>query len=99
MHMHRDDRGGAYETDNIVITYEPARSLGWATTYPEQQPLGYTYTFLLEPSGDDRTVVTHVYDWSGVTDPALLQLFPRVNRAELAATLERLASAASGNVG
>ncbi len=82
MHMHRDDRGGAYETDNIVNTYEPERVLGWATTYPDQEPLGYRYTYLLEPDGDDRTIVTQVYDWSGVTDARLLQLFPRVTAAD-----------------
>ena len=91
MRMHRADRGGAYETDNIVTTYQPNRALGWATTYPDQEPLGYTYTFLLDRVSDDRTMVTHVYDWSGVSDPDLLQLFPRVTAAELAATLDRLA--------
>lgn len=93
MRMHREDRGGAYETDNIVTTYRPDRALGWATTYPGQEPLGYTHTYLLEPDGDGRAVVTQVYDWSGVTDPDLLHLFPRVSSAELAATLDRLAEA------
>jgi hypothetical protein len=93
MRMHREDRGGAYETDNIVTTYQPDRALGWATTFPGQEPLGYTHTYLLEPYGDGRTVVTQVYDWSGVTDSDLLHLFPRVSSAELAATLDRLAEA------
>ena len=93
MHMHRGDRGGDYETDNIVTTYEPTRALGWATTYPDQEPLGYTYGFLLDQDGEGRTTVTHVYDWSGVTDSELLRLFPRVTATELSATLDRLADA------
>ncbi len=93
MAMYREDRGGDYETDNVVTTYEPDRAIGWATTYPGQEPLGYTYTYLLSPDGDERTVVTQVYDWSGVTDPDLLRLFPRVTAAELAATVDRLADA------
>jgi len=93
MRMHREDRGGDYETDNVVTTYEPGRAIGWATTYPDQEPVGYTYTYLLSPDGDEHTVVTQVYDWSGVTDPDLLRLFPRVTAAELAATLDRLADA------
>jgi hypothetical protein len=93
MHMHREDRGGAYATDNIVTTFRPDRALGWATTYPDQEPLGYTHTYLLEPDGDDRTVVTQIYDWSGVTDPDLLHLFPRISADELATTLNRLAEA------
>jgi hypothetical protein len=93
MHMHREDRGGAYETDNIVTTFRPDRALGWATTYPDQEPLGYSHTFLLEPDGVDRTVVTQIYDWSGVTDPDLLHLFPRISADDLATTLNRLAEA------
>jgi uncharacterized protein YndB with AHSA1/START domain len=62
MNTHREDRGGAYATDNIVTTYRPNRALGWATTYPDQEPLGYTHTYLLGPDGDDRTIVTQIYD-------------------------------------
>jgi len=93
MGMYREDRGGDYETDNVVTTYEPDRAIGWATTYPDQEPLGYTYTFLLTPDGDEHTVVTEVYDWTGVTDPDVLRLFPRVGAAELADTLDRLGHA------
>jgi uncharacterized protein YndB with AHSA1/START domain len=95
MHMHREDRGGGYTTDNIVTTFRPDRALGWATTYPDQEPLGYTHTYLLEPDADDWTAVTQVYDWSGVTDPDLLHLFPRISADELAMTLTRLAEALS----
>ena len=93
MRMYREDRGGEYETDNVVTTFEPGHAIGWATTYPDQEPLGYSYTFLLTPVGDDRTVVTEVYDWSGVTDPDLLRLFPRVGAEELDATLDELGHA------
>lgn len=91
MAMHRDERGH-YETDNLVTTYEPDQAIRWATTYPDHAPLGLTWTYTLTPDGH-RTLVTHTYDWSGVTDPELLPVFPRVSREQMAGTLDRLAEA------
>lgn len=89
--MHRDERGH-YETDNLVTTYEPDQAIRWATTYPDHASLGLTWTYTLTPDGH-RTLVTHTYDWSGVTDPELLPVFPRVSREQMAGTLDRLAEA------
>ncbi|TCK26810.1 SRPBCC family protein [Pseudonocardia endophytica] len=92
MSMDRPGRSD-YRSDNIVTILEPGTTVGWATTEVDGEHLGYTWTFRLAPDGPDRTVVTHVYDWSDVVDPDLFVRFPQVSYAEMMRTVDRLAAA------
>lgn len=53
----------------------------------------------LQADGPDQTTVTLTYDWSGVTDKALLQKvgFPLVSKDQLEDSLNKLAAAVSGS--
>ena len=52
----------------------------------------------LESQGSDSTLVRHTYDWSDVTDQALLQKigFPLVSQDQLEDTLVRLDESVTG---
>jgi uncharacterized protein YndB with AHSA1/START domain len=92
MDLHADDIGH-HQSQSVVTTYVRDRALGWSPGPVGRDPLGYTFTFTLEPDGDDQTLVTLTYDWSAVTDEQLLATMPRVSREELIRTLDRLVAA------
>ena len=58
---------------------------------------GWEWTWELKPQGPDATEVTLTYDWSKVTDKAILEkvTFPLVPRDGLEDSLSRLAAAVS----
>jgi len=92
MDMHHEMLGD-YRTDNVVTVYERDRAIGWAPAAAGQEPFGHTFTYRLEPDGDDRTLVQQTYDWSQVTAERVLELCPLVSKEQLTATLERLDAA------
>ena len=63
---------GDYRTDNHVVTFVPDRQLAWATARAGRPPAGVRWGWTLEPLGPARTTVVHDYDWSRVSDPAVL---------------------------
>lgn len=84
-----------YETENLVVEFVPDALLTWETARPGKHPTGLWWSWALEPLGPGRVRVTHTYDWSRVTDPALLARinFPRIPEDALRRTLDRLAAA------
>lgn len=88
---------GYYRTDNHVLEFEDGRRIVWTTAREGQPPAGVRWTWELEPEGPDRTTVVHTYDWSQVTDPAVLARvsFPRVSAEELIRSVQRLTVAAA----
>lgn len=96
MNMSGDHMGGDYQTENHVTAYSENKMVGWKTAPAGTEPPGWEWLWELEPDGPDHTVVTHTYDWSGVTDKELLKKvpFPLVTEEQLEATLKQLAAAA-----
>jgi uncharacterized protein YndB with AHSA1/START domain len=92
MDVHAHDIG-RNQSQSVVITYVRDRALGWAPGPVDRDPFGHTFTFTLEPNGDDQTLVTLTYDWSAVTDEQLLATMPQVSKEELSRSLDRLAAA------
>jgi uncharacterized protein YndB with AHSA1/START domain len=88
---------GDYRTDNHVLEFDQGRRIVWTTAREGQPPAGVRWSWDLLPDGDGRTTVVHTYDWSRVTDPAVLArvTFPRVSADALAASVARLAAAAA----
>lgn len=86
---------GEYRTDNHVVEIEHDRRISWATAREDAPPVGVWWTWILEPMDGQRTRITHRYDWSRVTDPAVLEKvrFPFVPAADLQASVERLVAA------
>jgi uncharacterized protein YndB with AHSA1/START domain len=92
MDMRREEFGD-YQTDNVVTTYQRDVEIGWSPAPAGRPPLGHSYTYRLEPDGDDRTVVTLTYDWSEVSEPRIRTRLPLVSREELDRSLDLLARA------
>lgn len=92
MDMHAEDLGD-YRSRSIVTRYERDRVIGWSPGPVDGDPFGHTFTFTLEPEGDDRTLVTQTYDWSAMTNEDLLAQMPRVSPEALTRSLDRLADA------
>lgn len=97
MAMHREARaaGADYRTDNHVVRLKPDRRIAWATALVDATPSGFFWEFELQSEDELTTEVVHTYDWSEVTDPAVLERlgFPQVSAQEMQATLDRLAAA------
>ena len=99
MQMSGDHMGGDYETDNTVTGYDRNHLLSWQTAPAGKEPPGWEWVWELESQGSDQTLVRHTYDWSKVTDKALLDkgLFPLVSADQLEDTLQRLDQAVTGS--
>ena len=97
MNMEGDHMGGEYQTDNTVTGYAKDKLLAWQTAPADTDPPGWEWVWELEPQGPDSTLVRHTYDWSKVTDTALLQKvgFPLVTEDQLEDTLGKLAETLS----
>jgi hypothetical protein len=95
MEMHYPSLGD-YRTENHVVEFQTGRSIAWMTAREGQVPAGVRWSWELEPLDDRRTAVVHTYDWSQVTDPAVLARvsFPRVSGEAMQDTVRRLAQAA-----
>jgi len=78
--------------DNRVVEFEPDRRLTWATGRRGQPPAGVRWGWQLTPLDDAHTRIVHTYDWSRVTDPAVLARvsFPQVSPDQLQARVDRL---------
>jgi uncharacterized protein YndB with AHSA1/START domain len=98
MNMAGDHMGGEYQTDNHVNAFDPNHMIGWRTAPADTQPPGWEWLWALKSRGTDSTDVTLTYDWSKVTDKALLQKisFPLVSQSQLEDSLGNLASAVAG---
>ncbi|MGW0519958.1 SRPBCC family protein [Crossiella sp. NPDC003009] len=64
---------GDYEMDNHVVAFEPDRRIGWAPVagrgHPEQgSSWGHRWIFELSPDGPDATVVTEIFDLTGMPE-------------------------------
>lgn len=82
-----------YQSDNLVTTFVPFRTITWATALPGQQPLGWTWTYNLIPEGPN-TRVRLTYDWAEAP-PENVERFgaPLTDEDGLAASLNLLARA------
>jgi len=97
MNMDGPHMGGEYQTDNHVTGYADNALLAWQTAPAGTEPPGWGWGWELTAQGPDRTLVRHTYDWSKVTDKALLAKvkFPLVTQDQLDDTLVKLDEAVS----
>ena len=80
--------------ENHVVEFEEGRLIAWRPAPPGEQPPGHLWRWRLEPQPDGSTLVTHVYDWTQLDDPAR-EVRARATTAEkLEASLVRLAALA-----
>ena len=97
MNMDGPHMGGEYQTDNHVTGYADNALLAWQTAPAGTEPPGWEWVWELPAQGPDSTLVRHTYDWSKVTDKALLAKvkFPLVTQDQLDDTLVKLDEAVS----
>lgn len=98
MNMEGDHMGGEYQTDNVVSGFQPGKLIAWKTAPAGSEPPGWEWLWELTSEGSDSTEVSLTYDWSKVTDKALLKKlsFPLVSAEQLEGSLASLAAAANG---
>ena len=80
--------------DNHVVEFEEGRLIAWRPSEPGQEPPGHLWRWELEPLDDARTLVTHIYDWSQLTDEKRLPRARATTADKLQASIERLAGLA-----
>lgn len=85
-------RGGI--RDNHVVDFLEGRRIAWQPAVQGKSPPGHLWAWELEPLGPSRTLVTHTYDWTKLTDRSRLPRAQATTAAKLQASLDRLAEVA-----
>jgi uncharacterized protein YndB with AHSA1/START domain len=82
---------GGNVRENHVVEFDEGRRIAWKPAEPGREPPGHLWRWELEPLDLSRTLVTHTYDWTQLTDE---KRFPRARATtptRLQASLDRLA--------
>jgi uncharacterized protein YndB with AHSA1/START domain len=85
---------GGKVRQNHVVEFEEGRLIAWNPSEVDQQPPGHLWRWELEPLGENRTRVTHTYDWTRLTDEGRIPRARRTTADRLMASLDRLAQIA-----
>jgi uncharacterized protein YndB with AHSA1/START domain len=83
--------------ENHVVEFEEARRIAWHPSEVGRRQPGHLWRWELEPLGDARTLVTHTYDWTLLTDGNRLPRAKSTTQGRLLASLERLAALAESS--
>ncbi|SLM99457.1 hypothetical protein FM103_06235 [Corynebacterium xerosis] len=86
--------GGVRE--NHVVAFSEGREIAWMPAPEGQEPPGHRWGWELEELDARRTLVTHTYDWSQLTDEKRLAKAAGYTAENLRASLDRLALLAEG---
>jgi uncharacterized protein YndB with AHSA1/START domain len=82
--------------ENHVVEFDEGRLIAWRPAEPGREPPGHLWRWELEPFGPDRTLVTHTYDWTELTDASRLDRARATTPDRLQASLDRLAALVEG---
>lgn len=82
--------------ENHVVEFEEARRIAWKPAEPGGAPVGHLWRWEVEPLGDGRSLVTHTYDWTELTDENRYPRARATTSERLAASIDRLALLAEG---
>jgi uncharacterized protein YndB with AHSA1/START domain len=82
------------DRDNHVVEFDEGRLIAWRPSEPGQEPPGHLWRWQLESLDESRTLVTHTYDWSGLTDETRLPIARDTTADKLQASVEKLAALA-----
>ena len=76
--------------ENHVVEFEEGRRIAWKPAEPGREPFGHLWRWELKPLDSGRTLVTHTYDWSALTDESRFARARATQPANLQASLDRL---------
>lgn len=80
---------------NRVVEFEQDRRLAWRPGEADGTAFGQLWRWELEPVGEGRTLVTHTYDWTQLTEPpARIERARSTTPDKLRASIDRLAELA-----
>jgi uncharacterized protein YndB with AHSA1/START domain len=82
--------------ENHVVEFDEGRLIAWRPSEAGAAPPGHLWRWELEPLDDDRTRVTHTYDWSALTDETRVERARNTTEESLRRSLDRLAEIAEG---
>ena len=82
--------------ENHIVEFEEGRLIAWRPSEVGKEPPGHLWRWELEPRDDGRTLVTHTYDWSQLTDEQRLPRARATTSDKLQASIDRLAALAEG---
>lgn len=83
--------------ENHVVEFEEGRRIAWRPSEPGRRPPGHLWRWELESAGAAGTRVTHIYDWTRLTDENRLPRARATTAVKLQASLDRLAALAEGS--
>lgn len=89
--------GAGAVRENHVVEFEEGRRIAWMPAEPGGEPIGQLWRWELDLVGDNRTRVTHTYDWSRLTDEKRLGRARATTSERLEASIDRLAALAEGS--
>lgn len=78
--------------ENHIVEFEEGRRIAWLPSEEGKESPGHLWRWEIEPIGDDRSKVTHTYDWTNLTDEKRLVRARATTADKLAASIERLAA-------
>ena len=79
---------------NHVVEFAERRRIAWRPSEPDRDPPGHLWRWELQDSDPGVTLVTHTYDWSGLTDESRFEKARATTAERLRASLDRLAAVA-----
>ncbi|OMC02901.1 polyketide cyclase [Mycobacterium sp. NS-7484] len=82
------------DRQNHIVEFEESRLIAWRPSEVGKEPPGHLWRWQLEPLGDNRTLVTHTYDWLQLTDEKRLVRAQATTADKLRASIDRLAALA-----
>jgi uncharacterized protein YndB with AHSA1/START domain len=80
--------------ENHVVDFVEGRRIAWRPAEVGKAPPGHMWAWELEPLGPSRTLVTHRYDWTDLSDEQRLPRARATKAENLRASLDRLAGLA-----
>ncbi|MGV0740120.1 SRPBCC family protein [Mycobacterium syngnathidarum] len=80
--------------ENHIVEFEEGRRIAWRPSEVGKEPPGHLWRWELEPLGDNRTRVTHTYDWTQLTDEKRLVRARATTADKLQESIDRLAAIA-----
>jgi uncharacterized protein YndB with AHSA1/START domain len=78
--------------ENHVVEFEEGRRIAWRPAERGSEPFGHEWRWELEPIDPSHTRVTHIYDWTELTDEGRFARARATTSGMLQASLDRLAA-------
>lgn len=77
---------------NHVVEFAEGRLIAWKPAEPGEAPIGHLWRWEIAPIDDERSMVTHTYDWTNLHDQTRHQRAQATTSDRLAASIDRLAA-------